>query len=161
MTFDQAFDRLIGHEGGYANYPSDPGGETMWGVTKNVARANGYDGSMRNLPRETAKAIYRKQYWEAIKADQLPEALRFEVFDAAVNSGVGQAVKWLQRLAGTAADGVIGPQTLAAAAKLNSERAAAAYSGVRLEFMTNLPTWGMFGRGWAKRIASNLQNLKD
>ena len=158
MNFEQAFDKMIGHEGGYANYPSDPGGETMFGVTKNVARANGYDGSMRDLPRETAKAIYRKQYWDAIKADQLPEALRFHVFDAAVNSGVGQAVKWLQRVAGTTADGVLGPMTLAAVALLNGDRAAAMYSGVRLEFMTGLPTWGMFGRGWSKRIASNLQN---
>ena len=101
MNFDQAFDRLIGHEGGYANSPSDPGGETMWGVTKNVARANGYEGSMMNLPRDTAKAIYRKQYWNAIQADKLPEALRFHVFDAAVNSGNKQAVKWLQRAADT------------------------------------------------------------
>jgi lysozyme family protein len=157
VNFEQAFDRLIGHEGGYANYPSDPGGETMWGVTKNVARANGYDGSMRDLPRETAKAIYRKQYWDAIKADQLPEALRFHVFDAAVNSGVKQAVKWLQRVVGVVDDGALGPMTLAAAANLNGDRAAAMYSGVRLEFMTGLPTWGMFGRGWSKRIASNLQ----
>ena len=114
---------------------------------------------MRDPPRETAKAIYRKQYWDAVKADQLPEALRFHVFDAAVNSGVGQAVKWLQRVAGTTADGVLGPMTLAAVAVLNGDRAAAAYSGIRLEFMTNLPTWGMFGRGWSKRIASNLQGV--
>lgn len=93
MDFDQAFDRLIGHEGGYANHPSDPGGETMWGVTARVARANGYQGDMRALPRDLAKAIYRKAYWTPVKADQLPEGVRFDVFDAAVNSGVGQAAK--------------------------------------------------------------------
>lgn len=161
MNFDQAFDRLIGHEGGYSNSPSDPGGETMFGVTKNVARANGYEGAMMNLARETAKAIYRKQYWDAIQAERLPEALRFHVFDAAVNSGTKQAVKWLQRVAGVVDDGAIGPMTIAAAEKLNGYAAAAQYSGVRLDFMTSLPTWGAFGRGWARRIASNLQGVTN
>lgn len=160
MNFDQAFDVLIGHEGGYANSPSDPGGETMWGVTKNVARANGYDGPMITLPRDAAKAIYRKQYWDAIQADKLPDVLRFHVFDAAVNSGVKQAVKWLQRVAGVGDDGVIGPMTLAASAKLDGYAAAAEYSGIRLDFMSSLPTWGAFGRGWARRIAANLQSVK-
>ncbi|MGJ7512332.1 glycoside hydrolase family 108 protein [Variovorax sp. GT1P44] len=157
MNFDQAFDRLLGHEGGYSFSPSDPGGETMWGVTAVVARANGYAGAMKQLPRDTAKAIYQRKYWDAIQADKLPEALRFDVFDAAVNSGVSQAVKWLQRIAGVGDDGVIGPMTLNAASKLDGNAAAAAYSGVRLDFMTSLPTWGAYGRGWARRIASNLQ----
>lgn len=128
----------------------------MWGVTASVARANGYSGRMHDLPRETAKAIYRKKYWDAIRADELPDALRFHVFDAAVNSGVTQAVKWLQRLAHVGEDGVIGPLTIAAAAKLGPE-SGGAYSGLRLDFMTSLPTWGAFGRGWARRIAENLQ----
>jgi len=160
MTFDEAFDRLIGHEGGYANSPSDPGGETMWGVTAKVAYANGYTGRMRDLPRDTAKAIYRKQYWDSVKAEQLPLGLRFDVFDAAVNSGVSQSVKWLQRVVGVVDDGVIGPMTISAANKLDGKAAAAAFNGVRLDFMTSLPTWGMFGKGWARRIASNLQALK-
>lgn len=159
MDFDQAFDRLIGNEGGYSYSPSDPGGETMWGVTQKVAIANGYTGRMRDLPRDTAKAIYKAKYWAAIQADALPDALRFEVFDAAVNSGVSQAVKWLQRIAGVVDDGALGPMTLAAAAKLNGYAAAAAYNGVRLDFMTSLPTWAAYSRGWARRIASNLQAI--
>jgi lysozyme family protein len=155
MTFDEAFDRLIDHEGGYANHPSDPGGETMWGVTARVARANGYTGDMRSLPRDTAKAIYRKSYWDAVKADQLPAAVRFDVFDGAVNSGVSQSAKWLQRAAGVKDDGVIGPQTIAAAANAGPGLLAK-FNGARLQFMTDLPTWGSFGRGWARRIASNL-----
>jgi lysozyme family protein len=159
MNFDSAFDRLIGHEGGYAWHPSDPGGETMWGVTQKVAVANGYTGRMRDLPRDKAKEIYRAKYWDAVQADKLPEALRFEVFDAAVNSGVSQAVQWLQRIAGVNDDGVLGPMTLDAVAKLNGYAAAAAYNGTRLCFMTNLPTWGSFSRGWARRIAENLKAL--
>lgn len=159
MDFDQAFDRLIGHEGGYANHPSDPGGETMWGVTARVARANGYQGDMRALPRDLAKAIYRKAYWTPVKADQLPEGVRFDVFDAAVNSGVGQAAKWLQRAAGVTDDGSIGPATIAAATAAGP-MLAARFNGQRLQFMTDLPAWGSFGKGWARRIASNLQAMR-
>lgn len=160
MNFDEAFDRLIGHEGGYANDSRDPGGETMWGVTARVARANGFRGDMRDLPREKAKQIYRDLYWTPIKADELPEGLRFEVFDAAVNSGPEQAVKWLQRVVGAAPDGVIGPATMRAIAQADA-LAPARFSGVRLQFMTDLPTWGAFGKGWARRVASNLQRLED
>ena len=155
MTFDEAFDRLIGHEGGYANHPNDPGGETMWGITARVARAAGYLEPMRDLPRGLAKEIYRRQYWTPVRAEELPAAVRFSVFDAAVNSGVGQAVKWLQEAAGVTADGVIGPVTLAAANK-DEWRVFARFNGARLHFMAGLPTWPSFGRGWARRVADNL-----
>ena len=159
MTFDEAFDRLLGHEGGYANDSRDPGGETMWGVTARVARANGFLGDMRDLPRDKAKQIYRDLYWAPIHAEELPASLRFDVFDAAVNSGVQQAVKWLQRVVGASPDGVIGPATLRAVAQADT-LTAARYAGVRLQFMTDLPTWGAFGRGWARRVAGNLQRLE-
>ena len=158
MTFDEAFDRLLGHEGGYANHPSDPGGETMWGVTARVARANGFRGDMRDLPRDKAKQIYHDLYWAPVRADELPEGIRFDVFDAAVNSGPSQAAEWLQRVVGATPDGVIGPQTLRAVAAAGPQ-IAAQFNGVRLQFMTDLPTWGAFGRGWARRIASNLRRL--
>lgn len=159
MNFDTAFDILIGHEGGYANHPDDPGGETMWGVTKRVALESGYTGPMRDLPRDTAKMIYRKRYWDAVQADQLPASVRFDVFDAAVNSGVSQATKWLQRTVGVTADGVIGAQTVAAA-RGAGPMIAAHYLGVRLQFMTDLGTWPTFGKGWARRIAANLKRLE-
>lgn len=155
MNFDQAFVKLLGHEGSYSNNAADPGGETMWGVTQRVARANGYQGPMLNLPRDLAASIYRRSYWDAVKADLLPESVRFDVFDAAVNSGVTQAAKWLQRAAETNADGMIGPMTLQAAAK-KVDGLSARFNGQRLQFMTDLPTWPVFGKGWARRIASNL-----
>jgi len=156
MNFDQAFDLLIGHEGGYSNHASDPGGETRWGVTRKVALQEGYVGSMRLLPRETAKDIYRRRYWAPVRADDLPPALRYSVFDAAVNSGVSQAAKWLQRALGVKDDGQIGPLTLAAASVSNPHKVVMAMNAARLSFMTDLPTWGAFGRGWARRIASIL-----
>lgn len=159
MNFDQAFDRLIGNEGGYSFNAADPGGETMWGVTARVARANGYLGDMKALPRDTAKSIYATRYWDAVCAGALPALLRFEVFDAAVNSSVQQAVRWLQRAAGVTDDGVLGPMTLAAVHGADPLRLALAFNGERLELMTSLPTWGSFGRGWARRIAANLLAL--
>lgn len=160
MNFDSAFDLLMMHEGGYSNIKADPGGETMMGITSATAKANGYDGPMSALPVAVAKAIYRKQYWDTVKADSLPEVLKFHVFDAAVNSGTTQAIKWLQQVAGTAADGILGSQTLAAVSALNAAEAVSAYSGKRLEFMTKLKVWPVFGAGWARRIAANLQ-LKE
>ena len=157
MNFEQAFTVLLKHEGGYSNHVDDRGGATMWGITEAVARANGYTGEMRNLPIEFAKRVYRAAYWDAVRADELPEGVRFSVFDAAVNSGVKRAVRWLQEAVGTTADGVIGPKTLAAVRQQVPDALNAKYNGVRLKFMTDLPSWNSFGKGWARRIASNLQ----
>lgn len=157
MTFDEAFHELLGHEGGYVDHPADPGGATRWGITERVARENGYTGHMRDFPVEQSKTIYRAQYWDRIQADQLPDALRYPTFDAAVNSGVTQAVKWLQRAVGAVDDGRIGPETIRMANGSNPERAARRMLGRRLRFMTELSTWQAFGRGWSKRIASLLE----
>ncbi len=156
MNFDQCFDKLIGHEGRYSNNPADPGGATMWGITVAVARANGYLGDMQMLSQAQAKGIYRTQYWLPIHADQLPDEVRFDVFDGAVNSGVAQSAKWLQRAVGAIADGVIGPRTLAACKFVPGAVLAKQYNGQRLQFMTELPAWGTFSKGWARRIAKNL-----
>lgn len=159
MNFDQAFDRLLGHEGGYVNDPRDPGGETNWGITIAVARAEGYKGAMRDLPRDTAKSIYRARYWAAVRADELPDSVRFDVFDAAVNHGVSQAAKWLQRAVGTTPDGVIGAVTVAAT-RTAGPLLGAKFNAIRLRFYTDLATWPVHGKGWARRVASNLENLK-
>lgn len=156
MTFDEAFVELLGHEGGYSNNPLDPGGETMWGITLKVARANGYLGPMKDMPVEVAKAIYRKLYWDTIKAEQLPLAVRYAVFDAAVNSGPEQAIKWLQRAVGVQADGKLGPITLATVLLFPAQVVEAKMLGHRLMFMTDLAHWKTFGRGWAKRLAKIL-----
>lgn len=155
MTFDEAFERVLAHEGGFVNDSRDPGGATRYGVTQAVARAEGYQGPMSALPLGTAADIYQRKYWRAVQADKLPEAVRFDVFDAAVNSGPVQAAKWLQRALGVTADGVIGPATLAAAAAAGPSLPAK-FNGARLQFMTTLPTWPTYSKGWARRIAANL-----
>ena len=158
MTFDEAFHELLGHEGGYSNHSQDPGGATMWGVTERVARANGYKGSMRELPVEKAKEIYKKDYWDAVQADILPDELRYTIFDAAVNSGPVQAIKWLQACLNVEQVGVLGPKTKAALS-VNTKPLKAKYLGIRLQFMTDLKNWPSFSKGWARRIASLL--IKD
>jgi lysozyme family protein len=153
MDFDTAFHHLLGVEGGFVDHPSDPGGATNWGITERVARANGYAGHMRDLPVSVAKAIYRKDYWTPIRAEELPPVVRYAVFDAAVNSGNRQAIIWLQRAVGATPDGVIGPQTLGAVRSANGEQVLRRMLSARLRFMTDLKTWPTFGRGWARRIA--------
>lgn len=85
MTFDDAFDRLIGHEGGYVNDPADPGGETQWGISKrSYPHLN-----IRALTRADAKVIYREDFWYRIHAEMLADGVAFQLFDFAVNSGDG------------------------------------------------------------------------
>ena len=157
-NFDKCFHKLLGHEGSYSNYSNDPGGETMWGVTAAVARANGYKGAMRNLPVELAKQIYRKQYWDTIQLDDIPSTLQYGLFDAGVNSGTTQAVKWLQRALEREETGVMTAELKAAAIMSNQEQVLMKMLGYRLQFMTDLKTWGSFGKGWARRIASLLKD---
>ncbi len=156
MNFDRAFECLIKHEGGYSDHADDPGGKTRFGVTEAVAREAGYRGDMRDLPLDTAKQIYRARYWDAVRADDMPDAVRFDLFDAAVNSGPRQAVRWLQRAVNVTDDGVIGPQTLRVVHLFDPQLLAKRFNAQRLRFMTDLSTWSSFGRGWARRIAYNL-----
>jgi lysozyme family protein len=111
---------------------------------------------MRDYPKSLAAAVYKSDYWDAIKADELPEAVRYPVFDAAVNSGPAQAVKWLQRALNVADDGKVGPQTINAARAADGDALARRMIGMRLQFMTSLRHWDAFGRGWARRIADVL-----
>lgn len=157
MNFDTAFTTLLKHEGGFSNHPADPGGKTRFGITEAVAREAGYRGDMRELPLDLAKRIYKDRYWGAVRADELPAAVRYAVFDAAVNSGVRQAARWLQRAVGVRDDGVIGPVTLAAVRAADPERLLRQLLAQRLRFMTNLPTWPSFSRGWARRIADLME----
>jgi lysozyme family protein len=156
MNFDAAFDVLLKHEGDFSAHKSDPGGKTRYGITEAVARRVGYRGDMRELPLDLAKRIYREDYWNAVRAEQLPPAVRYAVFDAAVNSGPAQSVRWLQRALGVTDDGVIGPQTLSAANQANPDALRARLVAQRLRFMTNLDTFGDFGRGWTRRCCDIL-----
>ena len=156
MTFDEAFDALLKHEGGYSDHAADPGGKTRFGVTEAVARRRGYQGHMKDYPLTEAKKVYRESYWDTLRLDTVRPELRFDLFDAAVNSGVAQTVRWMQRILGVTVDGALGPRTLSALANADAAKFLAKFNGQRLFFMTSLNTWPSFGRGWARRIAENL-----
>ena len=156
-VFDTIFERLQLHEGAYVNHPNDPGGETMYGVTKRVAQAHGYHGSMRKLPKSLAKEITEKSYYKAVKGDQLDRLIAWQLTDAAYNHGNRQAVKFLQRAVGANDDGLIGPRTLAAVAAMDKNDVVLLFNAERLEFYTGLRGWMSFGKGWARRVAGNLR----
>ena len=159
MNFSQAFDILIGpeFEGDYSDHPADPGGKTRYGITEAVARRRGYFGPMRDLPKSLASDIAKSEYWDVVHADELPDEIRYPMFDAAYNSGPAQAVMWLQRALGVAADGVIGAQTLAAVNQSDPYHLRARLLATRMRFLTGLQTWHDFGRGWMRRIAAILE----
>lgn len=158
MDFDHAFAALMGNEGGYVDHPEDPGGATRWGITARVALKNGYTGDMRDFPMAMAKTIARAQYWDAVRADELPDVVRFDVFDAAYNHGPKQAALFLQRAAGVTADGAIGPKTLAAVTAANPYALSMLFNAERLDLYTGLNTWPTFGRGWTRRVRDNLRH---
>lgn len=152
MDFDACFDRLLGHEGGYVCSPADPGGATKYGISKRA-----YPGEdIENLTVERAKEIYLRDYWGPAGCDAVPDAVRFDLFDAAVNNGVRAAIKLLQRAVKEPEDGVLGPLTLQAAQSASPGLLRARFNGGRLALMAALPQWPAFGRGWAMRIADNL-----
>lgn len=157
MNFDRAFDLLMTHEGGFSNHPDDPGGATMYGVTEAVARENGYTGDMRDFLLADAKKIYKTKYWDRCQCEVMPDVIRYPLFDAAVNSGPGQAIKWMQAAAGVKADGIIGPMTRQAVTLLDPYALKAAMLARRLRFLTDLKSWPAFSRGWSRRIAAILE----
>lgn len=152
LTFDQAFDRLIGHEGGYVCDPRDPGGETKFGICKRSYPAL----NIKNLDIGTAKAIYRKDFWQPL-GDECHPAIRFQAFDFAVNSGIQTALRRLQRAIHVADDGHFGPVSRAALAEIPPSDVLFLYLAERLDFLASLSTWPVFGKGWARRIAQNLR----
>lgn len=151
--FRDLIDRVLSHEGGYVNHPEDPGGETKFGIAKRSYPTL----DIANLTREDAIAIYQRDFWQRVQGDKLPHQFAFQVLDAAVNHGMGNAVRWLQRAAGVADDGVIGPVTLVAVGRTDPADLVLAFNAERLEFYAKLKTFDTFGRGWARRVAGNLR----
>jgi lysozyme family protein len=158
-NFDKCLALMLAHEGGFVNHPQDPGGMTNLGVTKRVWEEwVGHDvdeKQMRALTPETVAPLYKRKYWDAIRADELVAGVDYCVFDVAVNSGSGRAIKFLQSCVGVNADGGFGPATLAAVEKAEEdpERLIELYSAKRLEFLQSLKTFETFGKGWSRRVA--------
>jgi lysozyme family protein len=156
-NFEQCLALVLKHEGGYVNHPKDPGGMTNLGVTKRVWEEYvGHsvdEAAMRALGPQDVAPLYKKNYWDKIRGDDLPSGVDYACFDLAVNSGVGRAAKFLQQAVGVSADGVIGPATLDAIEKANPRDLATEICDLRLNFLQSLPTFATFGKGWSRRVS--------
>ena len=164
ITFDEAFKRLIGHEGGYSTDRRDPGNWTGGRVgvgtlkgTKFGLAANTYPNlDIKNLTLAQAKEIYKKDWWDKLGADGMHSAIVFQLWDFAVNAGKPRAIKELQQVAGVPADGLIGPKTIAAVKAMDVNDVLLKLTAERLKFYTSLSTWSTYGKGWTNRVAENL-----
>jgi len=156
-NFQKALDAVLHHEGGFVNHPKDPGGMTNLGCTKRVWEEwVGHpvdEKAMRALTPEDVAPLYKKKYWDAVRGDDLPDGVDYIVFDTAINSGPGRAIKFLQGCVGADMDGALGPKTLAAVKAADPKKLVDDYAKRRLSFLQDLPTWGTFGKGWSRRVA--------
>jgi len=155
-NFEESLAHVLKHEGGYVDHPKDPGGATNLGCTKKVWEEwVGHEVTKDDIKALTiadVSPLYKQRYWDKCRGDDLPRGVDFAVFDLAINSGVGRASKLLQRAVGVAADGAIGPATLAAVANANPRELATKICELRLAFLQALPTWETFGKGWGRRV---------
>lgn len=147
-TWEKAIKLVLDYEGRtYENDPKDLGGETKFGISKKAYPSI----DIRNLTEDEAKAIYRRDYWDAVMGDQLPDKLAISVFDCAVNQGTGRAIRLLQSVLEIEADGKIGPQTLAAA-KASDDNTAWMYLLQRARLYMGTKTVEYWGANWGLRL---------
>lgn len=144
MEFDRAVDFVLNAEGGYVWDAKDPGGETNFGISKRAYP----DESIREMTRDRAEFLYKRDYWDKCRCDELPADLRLAVFDAAVNQGVSAAIRLLQTCARVKIDGVLGAGTLQAAQKVGLSD----YLSARAIRYFATPNFDRFGKGWLNRL---------
>ena len=150
-NFDKCLEMLLHHEGGYVWHEEDPGGETNLGVTKKVYQDWGGTKDMIDLTVEDVAPIYKKNYWDRCKCDELGSGLDWAVFDWAVNSGTRRVSKALQKACGAERDGVIGNKTLSLANGQDVKYMIEEIGVIRQSFYESLRTFKTFGRGWTRR----------
>lgn len=164
-NFARSLKAVLAHEGGYVDHPADPGGATNLGITfavlqkgrgKPITKAD-----VKALTQDEAAAIYKANYWDRVRGDDLPAGVDYAVFDFAVNSGVSRAATYLQEIVGVAPDGKIGPLTLQAVAASDAVKLIERLCGNRMAFLKRLSTWPTFGKGWSSRVSGVIRLAKD
>lgn len=155
-NFEVSFDHMIKSEGGYVNNPFDKGGRTNWGVTQATweswIRHPVGEKEMRELTIEDVRPLYKAQYWNLVRGDELPSGVDYAVFDVAVNSGVARAIRFLQLGLGIMADGVIGTITMKHAHAMPADDLIRAICQERREYLQRLGNFDKFGKGWLLRV---------
>lgn len=150
-AFRKAVALILKHEGGYVHDPRDPGGETNFGISK---RAYPHE-DIKAMTAERAAFLYHRDYWQAIRGDELPYPLALITFDMAVNAGVGAAIRLLQRALKVEADGKLGPVTLAAA-KAAGPEVATRLTRHRITYYAALGGWQYYANSWTQRTLETL-----
>lgn len=155
-NFEPCLGVTLPHEGAWSNHPKDPGGGTMKGITIATyrrRRPNATLDDLRRISDAEVRQIYREDYWTPVRGEDLPIGIDMVTFDASVNSGPVQGVKWTQRALGVAADGRVGPDTINAARSAAPVPVIRQAAANRMGMLRGLRTWTTFGRGWSRRVA--------
>jgi len=164
-NFSKCLSMLLHHEGGFVNHPDDPGGMTNLGVTKAVYEKyigrNATEAEMKALTQTEVSPIYKTNYWNRGKCDDLPSGVDWSVFDWGVNSGMGRAAKALQFIVGSTVDGGIGPNTLRDVAKHKPHDIIVEMHQARQKFYEGLSTFSTFGKGWSRRNNETLETALE
>jgi lysozyme family protein len=159
-NFDRSLKAVLAHEGGFTRSRHDRGNWTSGVIGQGELKGTKYGIAahafphldIKNLTIDEAGAIYRKKYWAICRCDELGAGLDFAVFDLAVNSGVGRAVQFLQRVIGERDDGAFGPRTMAAVKRHNTATVIVSLCNYRLDWLKKISTWNRYGRGWERRV---------
>ena len=171
-NWDKSFNLVINSEGGFTNDQRDSGnhlpdgrqGSTMLGCTQ--ANWEAYVGhkvtqdDMRKLTKEDVKPLYKKNYWDAVKGDDLPSGVDYAAFDFAINAGPAASRKMIQRALGVTADGAFGPMTMAAIQKADAKELLQKFSDAKTNFYKSLSNFNVYGKGWLQRVA-DVQAVAD
>ena len=151
-AFESAVELVLSHEGGYSNDPSDPGGETNFGISKRTYPAE----DIKNLTRDRAKDIYYRDFWLPIQGFDLPPPVATILFDMAVNMGKHAAVTCLQQALNVSADGWVGPITKEAVKAWDEKMLAKELTVRRIMRYTERDRFPTFGLGWVRRSIATL-----
>jgi len=164
-NFQQALKFILDPEGGYSNHSADRGGETKYGIAKKFYP----NEDIPNLTPERAGEIYKQDYWDKIKGDYLPSGVDYIVFDSAVNHGVGNAGKFLQRAINRIndqikVDGIIGVQTITKATHLGTTLIPEIIRERDIfyrKIIANDKSQEVFFKGWMNRLADVSKNVNE
>ena len=165
-NWDQAFKQMLASEGGFTDDERDNGnklpdgrkGSTMLGVTQfnweqHVGHQVTHD-DMRKLTPADVEPLYKKKYWDAVRADELPSGIDYLVFDMGVNAGPGRSIKLLQTATGQVPDGVLGPITMSAVQAADPVKLIQDFSDAKEAFYRSLDSFSVYGTGWLNRVAA-------
>lgn len=158
-NFARALPLFLAHEGGFVNHPNDPGGATNKGVTianfRKYVKPGGTVSDLKKITNAQVATVFKRHYWDRVRADELPSGVDYTVGDFAINSGPSRAIKELQKVVGVVVDGAMGPLTMAAVNNADPIFIIRNLNANRLAFMKRIRNgslWKTFGKGWQRRV---------